>query len=143
MAGTHSTGPNYSIRLGSDVVRHTFVVSGSTSTTATQVFYIQASTVEPAILEAQICVSTADGGTSPTMSLGYTASGYTDLVNVASTATAATGGTFLPASNATGKKRITADTAIYYKQGGTPDGAGVTTLILDVTQVNTSTVTGL
>lgn len=93
----------------------------------------------PLMLEAQIIVTTADGGTTPTMSLGYTASGYTDLVSGASTATAATGGTFLPASNATGKKLITSDTQLYYKQGGTPDGAGVVWLIVTATPLNTLT----
>lgn len=140
MGADHSTGATYSQRQGSIPVRQTLVVTGNTSTDAVKWLRIQASATAPVILEAQVVVSTVDGGGSPTLSLGYTASGYTDLINAASLATAATGGTFLPASNATGKKRIVEDTDIYYKLGGTPDGVGVSTLILDITDVNTATL---
>lgn len=141
MADLNATGSVYSeIRQGSVPVRHTYVVSSNSSTSAFSTgIVVKASTYKPAIIEAQVAVTTADGGTTPTISVGYTASGYTDLVNGASTATAATGGTFLPASNATGKKYITTDQEIYVIQGGTPNGAGVTTVILDVSTVNTST----
>lgn len=140
MGATNLSGAIIGLRSGSAPVRHTYVVSGSTSTTATKWLTIKASAAIPVLLEGQIVVSTADGGTTPTMSLGVTSTA-TELVSGASTATAAAGGTFLPASNATGKYRLTADTDIYYKQGGTPNGAGVTTLILDVTTVNTDTST--
>jgi len=138
---TNLSGKTLGQRQGSVPVVQTFQIAANTSTTATRIFTVQASTANPTVVEAQIVVTTADGGTSPTMSVGYTASGYTDLVNAASTATAATGGTFLPASNAVGKKYLTANTDIYYKQGGTPDGAGVTTLILKIYGVNLSTTT--
>lgn len=140
MASSHSTGSTYTQRQGSNPVRHTLVVTGSTSTDAVKWLRIKASAAAPVLLESQVAVSTVDGGGSPTISAGYTASGYTDLINAASLATAATGGTFLPANNATGKKLITADTDIYYKLGGTPDGVGVATLILDITTVNTATL---
>lgn len=131
------SGSIYGARQGGVPVRHAYRVSSTTSTTATSTgIVIKASADQPVLVEGQIIVTTADGGTSPTLSLGYTAAGYTDLVNAASTATAATGGTFLPASNATGKKLLTADTTIYYKQGGTPDGAGVTWLVFEVTPLN-------
>ncbi len=139
---TNITGVIYGDRRGSVPARQTFVVSGTTSTTATKFMRVRASTTRPVIVQAQICVSTADGGTTPTMSVGVDSTAN-QLVNGASTATAATGGTFLPASNALGKYRLTEDTDLYYKQGGTPDGAGVITIILDISTVNTSTVTGL
>lgn len=140
MADTNATGSVYSeIRQGSVPVRHTYVVSGNTSTAATSTgITVKASAFKPVIIEAQIAVTTADGGGTPTISVGYTASGYTDLINAASTATAATGGTFLPASNAIGKKYITTDQEIFFVQGGTPNGAGVTTIILDISTVNTT-----
>jgi len=140
-SATTIQGPAYGRKC--DIpTRLTFVVSGTTSTTATKFARVQATTDRPLIVEAQICVSTADGGTTPTMSVGVDSTAN-QLVNAASTATAATGGTFLPASNAIGKYRLTADADLYYKQGGTPDGAGITTLVLTLTPVNTSTTTGL
>jgi len=139
MGATHQRGATLSTRLGCVPVRHTYVVKNATTTDAVSTgIVIQASTESPVIVEAQVCVSTVDGGGSPTLSVGYTGANYTDLISTASTATAATGGTFLPASNAVGKKRLTDTTTIYYKQGGTPDGAGVTTIILDVSDVNTT-----
>lgn len=140
MSQTNIRGPIYDNRQGSVPARQTFVVQDETSTDAISLCRIQASEDSPVIVEAQVAVTTADGGGTPTVSVGYTASGYTDLINAESTATAATGGTFLPASNAVGKKYLTADTQIYYKQGGTPDGAGVFTIILDLTTVNTGTI---
>lgn len=139
MGASHGQGATLSNRLGCNPVVQTYVVSGATSTTATSTgIVIQASAFAPVIVEAQICVSTADGGGSPTLSVGTVGANYTDLINAESTATAATGGTFLPASNAVGKYRLTADSTIYYKQGGTPDGAGVTTIILKIYDVNTT-----
>jgi len=140
-SATKIQGPAYG-RLCDIPVALTFVVSGTSSTVAAKFARVQASTDRPVIVEAQICVSTADGGTTPTMSVGVDATA-TQIINGASTATAATGGTFLPAANAVGKYRLTADTDLYYKQGGTPNGAGVTTLLLTLTPVNTSTTTGL
>jgi len=137
MSAINATGAIYNDRQGSIPVRHTLVISANTSTTAKHWLTVQASPSNPVLLEAKACVSTVDGGGSPTLSLGYTASTYTDLLSTVSTATAATGGTFLPANNVIGQKRIDADTAIYYKQGGTPDGAGVTTIFLTVTTINT------
>lgn len=134
------TGAVYGNRQGGVPVWHSYRVASTASTTATTTkIIIKASADQPVLLEGQIAVTTIDGGTSPTMSLGYTSSGYTDLVATASTATAATGGTFLPAANATGKKLVTADTEIYYKQGGTPDGAGVIWLLIAVTPLNPRT----
>lgn len=142
---TKATGSIYGTRQGSIAVRHTFRVSGSTSTTSTKFIRILASTAQPTIVEAQVVVTTADGGTTPTLNVSETAAGTGTgfFATPPSTATAATGGTFLPASNATGKYVFTADTDLYYLQGGTPNGAGVSTIILDVTTINTSTVTGL
>lgn len=134
MAASHGQGAAYQ-RKGSVSIRQTYQVRSNTSTTATKWLTIKASTTRPVIVNAQLVVTTADGGTTPTMSVGVTATA-TELINAASTATAAAGGTFLPASNGVGKYYLTADTDIYYKQGGTPNGAGVTTLILLVHDVN-------
>lgn len=137
MAETNLSGPIYGTRSGCPVVRQSKQISGTSSTTATSTgIIVRASTYSPVLIEAQIAVTTLDGGTTPTISFGYTGTGYTDLVNAQSTATAATGGTFLPASNVTGKKIVTTDTEIFYKQGGTPNGTGVTWLILDITTLN-------
>lgn len=143
---TGLTGSAYGGRQGSTTVRHTYVIA--TTAQASGIVLgslagipfptIQASTTFPAILEASICVTAADGGTTPTISFGVTSTA-TEIISGASTATAATGGTFLPASNAVGKRYLTSDTQIYYKTGGTPDGAGSVTFILDVTTVNTTT----
>lgn len=138
MSASHNSGAIFQERQGCIPTVQTFVVTGSTSTTATfSGITIKASAEAPVIIEAQACVSTADGGGSPTLAVGYTGAGYTDLLNDVSTATAASGGTFLPASNDVGKKRVADTTAIYWKQGGTPDGAGVTTVILKIYDVNT------
>lgn len=134
MPSPHGQGAAYQ-RKGSLSIRHTYQVRSNTSTVATKWLTIKASPERPVILNAQLVVTTADGGTTPTMSLGITATA-TELINGASTATAATGGTFLPASNSVGKYYLTADTPLYYKQGGTPNGAGVTTLIVLVHDVN-------
>lgn len=136
MADTNATGSVHGeVRQGSIPVRHTLIPTPSSSTTAISTgIVIKASTFKPAIVEAQVYLSTTEGGTSPTISVGYTASGYTDLINAAATDAASA---FLPASNATGKKYLTADTEIYYKRGGTPDGTGSQTIILDIATVNT------
>lgn len=135
------SGSIFGNRQGGEVVRHSFKLSATTSTTATKLPFapINATADQPVMLEAQIAVITADGGTSPTLSVGFTGAGYTDLVNAASTASGAAAGVFLPASNATGKKIVTALTDLYYIQGGTPDGAGVVWIIVDVTPLNTRT----
>jgi len=143
MADSNITGCIYGDRQGSVIPTQSYPIVSNTSTTATTFMRVQASTYAPVVIEAQIVVLTADGGTSPTLSVGYTASGYTDLINAASTATAATGGTFLPASNAVGKKILTTDTDLVYKQGGTPAGDGVTYILLKIYSVNTSTQTGI
>ena len=135
MAASHATGAAYQ-RKGSTSIRHTYWVRNNTSTVATKWLTIKASPTKPVIVNAQLVVTTADGGTTPTMSLGSVGAGYTDLINVASTATAAVGGTFLPAANSVGKYIFFQDTDIYYKQGGTPNGAGATILILLVHDVN-------
>ena len=138
---TRVTGPTYGDRQASVNSRHTYQMATTVQATAIVLPNfptIQASTTNPVILTAQVCVSTVDGGTTPTISFGVTSTA-TELINAASLATAATGGTFLPASNAVGKYRITADTQIYYKTAAGNDGAGVVTLILDIAEVNTKT----
>lgn len=134
MAASHGQGAAYQ-RKASNPVVHTYWVRSNTSTTATKWLRIKASAEKPAVLNAQLAVTTLDGGTSPTMSLGVSATA-TELINAASTATAGVGGTFLPASNAVGKYILFQDTDIYYKQGGTPNGTGATVLILSVHDVN-------
>lgn len=143
MADSNITGCIYGDRQGSIPAMQSFPIAANTSTTATIFMRVKASAFAPVVVMAQIVVLTADGGSAPTLSVGYTATGYTDLINAASTATAATGGTFLPASNAVGKKILIADTDLYYKQGGTPDGAGVTYILLSIFSVNTDTQTYL
>lgn len=141
MAGTNITGAIYGTRDGSVQSRQTWQTATTAVGTAANLPLsfgtIQASTTKPVILEAQIVVTVADGGTTPTISFGVTSTA-TELISAASTATAATGGTFLPASNAVGKYYLTADTQLWYKTGGTPNGAGTVTFILDITQVNTA-----
>lgn len=143
MADTNLTGAIVGTRQGSACVRHSFRVTGNTSTAAVRFMRIAASTVKPTTVEVQVLVTTVDGGGSPTLSVGSVGTGYTDIINGASLATAATGGTFLPASNALGKYVFTADTDLYYKLGGTPDGVGVSTILLNVATINTSTITGI
>jgi hypothetical protein len=126
-------------RQGSVPVQQSYRVPGSTSNTAVKFLRVLASAEKPVVIEAQIVVTTADAGTTPTLSVGYTASGYTDLINAESTATAATGGTFLPASNAIGKKIVTADTDLYYKQGGVCTGNAVSTILLRIYPINLDT----
>lgn len=138
---TRITGPTYGDRQASAHGRHTYQMATTAQASAIVLPNfptIQASTSAPVILTAQVCVSTADGGTTPTISFGVTSTA-TELISAASVATAAAGGTFLPASNAVGKYRITADTQIYYKTAAGNDGAGVVTLILDMAEVNTKT----
>lgn len=136
MSAEYAQGAMLSTQKAGTPVYPAFQYTTTTSTTATSTgLTIEASTTNPVIVMAEVVVTTADAGTTPTISFGYTASGYTDLINAASTATAATGGTFLPASNAVGKKYLTANTEIFYKQGGTPAGGGVVTLLLHIIPV--------
>lgn len=139
MADTNFTGAIYGNRQGSATVRQTFVTPPITDV-ATKFMRVQASAQKPVIIEAQVCVLTVDA--SETVSVGYTGAGYNDLVSAAALDTAATGGTFLPASNSVGKKYLTADTDLYYIGSAGAD-TGVVAIILDITTVNTSTTTGI
>lgn len=124
-------------RQGYGVVRHSYLVSGVSSigSIATPIV-IDATVDQPVILEGQLLVVTADGGSTPTVSFGYTGSGFNDLVSGASIATGSSSGVFLPASNVTGKKFVTATQTITFVQGGTPNGTGVYYLIVDVTPMH-------
>lgn len=140
MSAENLSGSIYGVRQGGVPVyqsKKITIASMAAYTTATSTnIVVRASADQPVIVEAQIIVVTADGGTSPTASVGFTATGYTDLVNAASTATAATNGTFLPASNANGKVLLTADTEIFFKNGGVPSGTGVYWIILEIVNLN-------
>lgn len=142
MADTNLTGCIYGNRQGSVIVNQSYPIAALTSTTATIFMRVMASAQAPVIVEAQVVVLTADSGSTPTISVGVTATA-TEIINGASTATGATGGTFLPASNAVGKRILIADTDLYFKQGGTPTGDGVTYILLKIYGVNTSTITGI
>ncbi len=140
MSATTITGSIYQSRQGDVGPRQSFKVSGNSSTTATTLpITIKASASAPVVVEAQVLVTTLDGGTTPTVSLGIDSTA-TQIINAASTATAATGGTFLPASNAKGKYVLTADTTLYYKQGGTPNGTGIFWFLIDVYQLNSAPI---
>lgn len=135
---TNFTGSWYGNRQGSPVVRFTYVTPAITDTT-TKFARIKASTSNPVIVQASICVLTIDA--TETVSIGITASG-TELVNAASLGTAATGGTFLPAANDVGKYYLTADADLYYT-GSSGADTGVIAIILDITEVNTSLILGI
>jgi hypothetical protein len=93
MSATTITGSIYQSRQGDVGPRQSFKVSGNSSTTATTLpITIKASASAPVVVEAQVLVTTLDGGTTPTVSLGIDATA-TQIINAASTATAATGGT--------------------------------------------------
>lgn len=127
------------MRQSSVNVRYTYKTPAITDV-AVKFARIEASADKPVIVEAQVCVLTTDAG--ETVSVGYTATGYDDLVATASLATAATGGTFLPASNDVGKKYLTEATDLYYVGSAGAD-TGVVAIILDVASVNTSLITGI
>lgn len=134
MNGPNVSGSVFGTRQGSVPVRHSYRVRGVTSTTATAIpgFYLKASSDRPLSVEVQVYVETADTGTSPTMSVGVTGSGYTDFISGASTAAVA----FLPAANAVTRSGVTSNFQVYYKQGGTPNGVGSTWIIIDVYELN-------
>lgn len=137
MASTKLTGSVYENREGGVPVTQSKLVSGNATTgTTSLIVTVNASADKPVLIEAQISVLTADSGTSPTVSVGYTTITYNDFINAASTATGSTGGTFLPAANAVGKKILTSTTVINYLQGGTPNGTGVYWIILNITPLN-------
>lgn len=139
MAITNFTGPfsNYGKDSNGGVVQwRTPVITD----TATKFARVLASADKPVYLEASINVVTADSGI--TVSVGYTAATYTDLINGASLTTAAAGGTFLPASNAVGKKLLTEDTDLYYI-GSTGADTGVIDIILRWAVFSVDTATGL
>lgn len=139
MADTNLTGSVYSeVRQGSAPVDHTFPVPSGTATTAVFTgITIKASASKPVIVEAQAYIVAADSGTTPTVSVGYTAANYTDLLNAVDTSGAIG---FYPASNAKGKAYLTSDAAIYYKRGGTPTGEGSQVVQLRISTVNTAPV---
>lgn len=138
MADSNISGPFYGNRQGSVGGAYSWKISGTASTSTVALpGIVQASADTPVVLEAQLLVATADGGTTPTASLGTTSGNANELINAASTATAAATGTFLPASNAVGKVVVTADTTLYFKQGGTPNGAGVYYWIIRAYELNT------
>lgn len=136
---TTISGPLAGMRQISANGRYTFVTPAITDT-AVRFARIEASAYSPVIVEASICVLVVDA--TETVSVGYTASGYDDLIATASLATAATGGTFLPASNAVGKKYLTTATDLYYVGSAGAD-TGVVVIILDVASVNMSQTTGI
>lgn len=139
MADTTISGPLAGVRQISANGRYTFVTPAITDT-AVRFARIEASTAVPVIVEASVCVLTTDAG--ETVSVGYTATAYDDLIATASLATAATGGTFLPAANDVGKKYLTAATDLYYV-GSAGSDTGVVAIILDVASVNLSQITGI
>lgn len=139
MSDTNITGCIYGFRQGSVPAVHTLRISSSTSTNAVKWLRVQASTTNPVILQAQVAVATADGGTSPTLNLSTSSNGTgTEIFAAPVSLASGSATTFLPASNAVGKRLLTADADLYYKQGGTPNGAGVSYLILQITGVNTT-----
>lgn len=139
MAANNATGNSYSVRQGCIPVTRQYRTPAITDT-AVRFDRIKASTTKPVMLEMQICVITVDA--TEDVSVGFTGPGYTDLINAASLGTAATGGTFLPASNATAKYLFTDDTDLYYV-GSTGSDTGVVDIIYTLTEFNTSTITGL
>jgi hypothetical protein len=136
MSATNITGPIYQTRQGAITVTHSKRFTTGTSTTgATTGITVRATPVKPVVVEAMVAVTTGDAGTSPTVSVGYTSTGYADLVNAASTATGTAGGTFLPSTLT--RTILTSDQEIFYKQGGTPSGSTFW-LILRIFDLNTA-----
>lgn len=139
MAVTNTSGPfaNYGKDSNGGVVNfRTPVITD----TAVRFARVLASTDKPVYLETSVCVITADSGI--TVSVGFTGATYTDLINAASLTTAATGGTFLPASNAVSKYLFTVDTDLYYI-GSSGADTGVVDIIFRWAQFSTDTTTGL
>jgi hypothetical protein len=139
MAANNATGNSYSVRQGCTPVTRQYRTPAITET-AVRFDRIAATTTNPVLVEMQINVVTADSG--ETVSVGYTATAYDDLISAASLGTAATGGTFLPAANDVGKKLLTADTDLYYV-GSAGSDTGVIDIIYTLTEFNTDTNTGL
>lgn len=131
MADTNLSGPTFDNHQGSVNGRKTYVVT--LTDVAQTVCRIEASTFRPVIVEAQLYVNTLDA--TETVSVGTNSTAFDDLISGASLATA---GVFLPASNATGKLYLTADTDIK-AIGSTGTDTGVITVILDLASVNTAT----
>lgn len=132
---TDLSGSVYGDRQGSATVRHTVIITTADQGTipVPYIGVIRASAWTPVLLEAQIYVRNGDNAGAPTISFGVTSASANELISGAATGSA---GVFLPASNVVGKYRLTADTQIYYKVGGIPQGDGDVIFILDVTTVN-------
>jgi hypothetical protein len=135
MADTNLTGPQAANKQGSVNGRYTYLISPTA--TATTFARITASTSRPVIVEAQVYVVTLDA--TETVAIGSNDADYDNLINDAALDTA---DVFLPASNATGKLYLTADTDIKSLASAGTDTA-VIVVILDLATVNTATTTGL
>src|SRR5690348_18440266 len=121
MADTKLYAPIYPNRTCSPNVRYTYQTPVITDTGV--IFTrIRASADQPVIVEAQVCVTTVDA--TETVSVGISDGGR-ELVNAASLGTAATGGTFLPASSAKLEDLFTSDTERCCKGSTGPDAGGV------------------
>lgn len=127
MAETNLTGPILGVRKGSAHVRQT--IRMTLTDVAQKVCTVAASTAVPVDIEASIYVVTVDA--TETVSVGSNATSYNDLINGASIASVA----YLPASNAVGKLRVTANTDIY-AVGSAGTDTGVIDVILDLNTVN-------
>ena len=128
--GLHYFGPN------SVPITRGITITAGTSATAAAVTgsFLQASSAAPTHVEAQIYVKTADTGGAASFSVGVT----TAANELISGALLANADVYLPASNAKGRARITADTPLYFKTGGTPAGTGVVELIYTAYSTNAS-----
>jgi len=134
MADTNLTGPQFSNHQGSVNSRQTYRIAPTA--TAALLTTIEASADKPVMVEAQVYVNTLDA--SETVSIGSNSADFDNLINDAALDTA---DVFLPASNATGKLYLTANTGIYALASAGTDTA-VITVILDLATVNTSTSLG-
>lgn len=118
-------------RKGSVPGVYTYKVTGPGTAAVTTPIVINASALNPVLIEGQVWVETVSGGTSPTVGIGTT-SAATNLLGL----TASTAAVFLPASNAVGKQVATDTTTIYIIEGGTPNGAGVFHVIIQAYSLN-------
>lgn len=132
MPDLNATGNAYA-RKGSVRVTHTCESTSVGTTAVATPIVIQATPEKPVFVEGSIFIRTVSGGTSPTVGIGTTTAA-TNLVGL----TASTASAFIPASNAVGKAICTADTPIYIIEGGTPNGAGVYDVLIDMFSLNPS-----
>lgn len=131
MADSNITGVTTG-RKGSVPGRYTFKVTGPGTASATITpIVINASVQNPVMIEGQIWIETASGGTSPTVGIGTTTAA-TNLVAL----TASTAAGFIPGNNQVGKQVATDVTPIYIIEGGSPNGAGVFHVIIQAHSLN-------